>query len=213
MMARRPVTCNAEHRPNKERQRLRQKSWHRDKRLYTTFTPFGKSHHISILLIPPFKENLKQEVPVTRSMRKWSNDADAKLQDCFASTDWNVFSDSFNGIEEFSTSVTGFINKCIDDAVPTVTVRTYPNQNPWITGNIRTELKARTSAFKQLDTNPDAYKKSCYALRQSVKTGLKLNPTTPALTLIGCGRACKLLRTAKGKPAVSCPVTRACQMG
>ena len=28
MMARRPVTSTAEHRPNKERQRLRQKSWH-----------------------------------------------------------------------------------------------------------------------------------------------------------------------------------------
>uniref|UniRef100_A0AAZ3Q103 Alkylated DNA repair protein AlkB homologue 8 N-terminal domain-containing protein n=1 Tax=Oncorhynchus tshawytscha TaxID=74940 RepID=A0AAZ3Q103_ONCTS len=28
---------------------------------------------------------LKQEVPVTRSIRKWSDDADATLQDCFAS--------------------------------------------------------------------------------------------------------------------------------
>uniref|UniRef100_A0A8C7FW37 DENN domain containing 4B n=1 Tax=Oncorhynchus kisutch TaxID=8019 RepID=A0A8C7FW37_ONCKI len=40
--------------------------------------------------------------------------------------------------------------------------------------------------------------------RQSVNTGLRLNPTTPALTLVGCGRACKLLRTTKGNPAVSC---------
>jgi hypothetical protein len=62
-----------------------------------------------------------------------------------------------NGIEEYTTSVIGLINKCIDDVVPTVTVRSYPNQKPWITGNICIELKA----FKEWDTNPDAYKKSC----------------------------------------------------
>ena len=48
--------------------------------------------------------------------------------------------DSSDGIEEYTTSVTGFINKSIEDVIPTVTVRTYPNQKPWITGNIRTEL-------------------------------------------------------------------------
>ena len=34
---------------------------------------------------------------------------------------------SSDGIEEYTTSVIGFINKCIDEVVPTVTVRTYPN--------------------------------------------------------------------------------------
>jgi hypothetical protein len=53
----------------------------------------------------------------------------------FASTDWNMFRD---GIEEYTTSVIGFINKCINDVVPTVTVSTNPNQKPWITGNICT---------------------------------------------------------------------------
>jgi hypothetical protein len=56
----------------------------------------------------------------------------------------------------YTTSVTGFINKCIDDFIPIVTVRTYPNQKPWITGNILTELKVRAAAFKERDSNPDA---------------------------------------------------------
>ena len=76
-----------------------------------------------------------------------------------------MFRDSSNGIEENTYSVTGFINKCIEDVIPTVTIRTYPNQKPWITGNIRTKLKARAAAFKERNTNPDAYKKSHYALR------------------------------------------------
>jgi hypothetical protein len=42
--------------------------------------PFDKSDHNSILLIPVYKQKLKQEVPVTRSIRKWPDDADAKLR-------------------------------------------------------------------------------------------------------------------------------------
>ena len=101
--------------------------------------------------------------------KKRSDEADAKLQNCFASTDWNMFRDSSDGIEKCITSVTGFINKCIEDVFPTVTVRTYPNQKTWITGSICTELKARAAAFKELDSNPEAYKKSRYALQQTIK--------------------------------------------
>jgi hypothetical protein len=39
---------------------------------------------------------------------------------------------------------------------------TYLNQKPWMTGIIRTELKA--APFKEWDTNPDTYKKSHNAL-------------------------------------------------
>ena len=88
--------------------------------------PFGKSDHNYILLIPVYKQKLKQERPVTRSTKKWSDEADAKLQGCFAITDWNMFRDSSDGIEEYTTSVTGFVNKCIEDVIPTVTVPYIP---------------------------------------------------------------------------------------
>jgi hypothetical protein len=67
-----------------------------------------------------------------------------------------MFRDSSDGIEEYTTSVTGFINKCLEDVVPTVTSRTYPNQKQWITGNIRTELKGRAATFKEQDSTPEA---------------------------------------------------------
>ena len=50
-----------------------------------------------------------------------------------------------------------------------MTVCTYLNQKPWITGNIHTELKGRPAAFKVQDSNPEASKKSCYALQQTIK--------------------------------------------
>ena len=144
-------------------------STHRDAYKALHRPPFDKFDHNYILLITTYKQKLKQEVPVTWSIWKWSDDSDARLHDCFASTDWNMFRDSSNGVEEYTTSVISFIIKCNNDVIPTVTVRTYPNQKPWITGNIRMELKARTAACKERETNPPAYKKSCYALRRTIK--------------------------------------------
>jgi hypothetical protein len=34
---------------------------------------------------------------------------------------------------------TDMVRKCIGDVVPTVTIKTYPNQKPWIDGSIRPE--------------------------------------------------------------------------
>jgi hypothetical protein len=90
----------------------------------------------------------------------------------------------------FTTSVNGVINKCIDAVVNTVTIRTYPNQ---ITSNIRNELKAKAAAFtertliRMLIRNP-AMTSDEPLNRESINTGLRSNPTTPALMLDGCGR-------------------------
>jgi hypothetical protein len=120
------------------------------------------------------------------------------------------FWDSSDGIEEYTTSVTGFINKCIDHVVPTMTVRTYTNQKPWITGNIRTELKARAAAFKQQDT----YKKSRYALRRTIKQAKRQHRSKIESYYTGSVNVgCILLLTTMGNPATSCPVTQAYQTG
>ena len=58
-------------------------STHRDAYKALLCPPFSKSDHNSILLILACKQKLKQDVQVTRSIRKWSDDADATLQDCF----------------------------------------------------------------------------------------------------------------------------------
>ena len=36
---------------------------------------------------------------MTRSIKKWSDEADAKLNDCFGSTDWNMFRDDCDTID------------------------------------------------------------------------------------------------------------------
>ncbi len=47
---------------------------------------------------------------------------------------------SDDDIEEYSDSVTCFIRKCIEDVIPTKTIRIYPNQKPWINSDVRSAL-------------------------------------------------------------------------
>ncbi len=74
---------------------------------------------------------------------------------------------SDDDIEAYSDTVTCFIRKCIEDIVPTKTIRIYPNQKPWINSDVRSALSARTSAFKS--GNTDDRKQASYDLRRSIK--------------------------------------------
>jgi hypothetical protein len=49
---------------------------------------------------------------------------------------------SENNIDTYMDTVTEFFRKCIADVVPTVTIKNYPNQKPWIDGSVRAKLKA-----------------------------------------------------------------------
>ena len=98
-------------------------STHRDADKALPHPPFGKSAHHFILLIPAYKQKLKQEAPVTQSIKQWSDEADAKLQDCCAIRLEYIPPTS---LRSTPLSVTVFNNKCIADVLPTVTVRTYP---------------------------------------------------------------------------------------
>ena len=52
--------------------------------------------------------------------------------------DWDMFRiASNNNIDEYADSGSEFISKCIGDVVPTATIKTFPNQKPWIDGSIR----------------------------------------------------------------------------
>ena len=99
-----------------------------------------------------YRQSLKQEKPVFRAVQRWSAESISTLQDCFDTTDWQMFCDAADGdISEYTDSVSSYISKCIDDVVPWVSVRTFPNQKPWVNGNVRAKLRARSSAYNSGD--------------------------------------------------------------
>ena len=67
--------------------------------------------------------------------------------------------------------VSVFTKKCFGDVVPTVTIKTYPNQKPWMDGGIRAKLKARSTTFNhgKRSGNMTEYKQCSYSLRRAIK--------------------------------------------
>jgi hypothetical protein len=71
--------------------------------------PFGKSDHVSILLLPTHRQKLKQEACVVRTAQRWSEQLESMLQDCFDYGDWEMFRvASKNIINIYTDLVTGF---------------------------------------------------------------------------------------------------------
>ncbi|KAI3364119.1 hypothetical protein L3Q82_010794 [Scortum barcoo] len=92
-------------------------------------SPFGKSDHASVLLLPSYRQKLKRDGPVTRTIQQWSDQSDSALRDCFSTTEW-----------------------C----------------KPWVNGEVRAKLKARTDAYNSGDL--EEYRKSRYALRRAISS-------------------------------------------
>ncbi|KAL6475087.1 hypothetical protein MHYP_G00161270 [Metynnis hypsauchen] len=119
----------------------------------TPLPPFGKSDHISLLMKPTYQPVLKRVKATVRAVCVWPDGAESVLQDCFQCTDWDMFKtaatiESLVDVNEYATSVTGFIKKCVDDVTQIRHIRTLPNQKPWMNSEVRSLLKERDAAFK-----------------------------------------------------------------
>ncbi|KAI4873821.1 hypothetical protein NFI96_014420, partial [Prochilodus magdalenae] len=134
---------------------------------------FGRSDHISVFLYPAYRQLLKQAPPVSKTIKVWTEETDLVLQDCFDTTDWEVFRTAAVGedctvdLEDYASGVTSYISTCIETIVPTKRCRTYPNQKPWINCDVRSMLRARSTAF--LSGNAEDYKRARYDLRRSIR--------------------------------------------
>ncbi len=75
-----------------------------------------------------------------------------------------------DNVSEF-TDVVCFVNTLTEQARETITVRTFPNQKPWVDRTIRDAVNKRTAAYNEalLSGNMSEYKASCYALRRDVR--------------------------------------------
>jgi len=67
--------------------------------------------------------------------------------------------------------VTSFIAMLEDTIIPTVKVRSFPNQKTWVDGSIGASLNARTAAYNSglVSSNMDKYKAASYGLWQARK--------------------------------------------
>ncbi|KAI4889412.1 hypothetical protein NFI96_034099 [Prochilodus magdalenae] len=117
----------------------------------------GLSDHISIMLVPAYHPPLRRSRHTQKTITVWPSDADAVLQDCFGCTDWHVFREAAESegeldLEDYTSAVLGYISKGVEDVTTIKTVTCYPNQKPWLNGEVRSLLKARDAAFRSSDS-------------------------------------------------------------
>ncbi len=126
---------------------------------------FGKSDHAAIFLTPEYKQRLAQEPPVKREVTRWSSHSEAMLQAALDDVDWDMFRASSSDVSEFTDVAVSFVNTLTEQATETITVRTFPNQKPWVDKTIRDAVNKRTAAYNEalLSGNMSVYKASCYA--------------------------------------------------
>lgn len=106
--------------------------------------------------MPAYRQRVKVVKPVRKQVRVWPEGAHSALQDCFETTDWEIFRQAatYNNqtdIEEYTDTVTSYITKCIDDVTHTKQIITRANWKPWLTGDVLRLLRARDKAFKAGD--------------------------------------------------------------
>eukprot|EP00061_Rhincodon_typus_P011444 g36456.t1 len=81
------------------------------------------SDHSTVFLLPAYKQKLKWENSSRKEVQHWSKAWEERLRGYLESVDWTVFKCSAENLDEYATTVTGFISKCVEDCVPKKSIR------------------------------------------------------------------------------------------
>ncbi|KAK3529960.1 hypothetical protein QTP86_009346 [Hemibagrus guttatus] len=87
------------------------------------------------MLIPAYRPLIRRSKPVLKLVKTWPEGAISALLDCFECTDWDMFREAATkgdttDLEEYTSSVTSYISKCIDDVTISKSITTRSNQKP-----------------------------------------------------------------------------------
>ena len=61
--------------------------------------PLGESDHNMVHLVPAYRQQLKRQKPIKRTLPQWTKPAIERLRGCFACTDWNMFLEAEDNID------------------------------------------------------------------------------------------------------------------
>ena len=70
------------------------------------------------------------------------------LQGCLDCTDWDMFKESCNDIDELTDVTCSWISYCENTVIPVKTVKMYPNSKPWVSKSLKGLLRKKEEAFK-----------------------------------------------------------------
>ncbi|RXN12203.1 hypothetical protein ROHU_010229 [Labeo rohita] len=93
------------------------------------------------------------------------------LQDALEDIDWDMFWASANDVNKFTDVAVSFVSMLAEAIIPTVRIRTFPNQKPWVDRSIRAAVNARTVTYNSglVTSDMSAYKAASYGVRRAVR--------------------------------------------
>ena len=93
--------------------------------------PLGRSDHNLVQLKPLYISAVQWQPVTTRTVRRWSREAEETLQGCFEVTDWDVLCNAhLKDTDGLTDCITEYINFCRDNVIPTQTICYFPNNKP-----------------------------------------------------------------------------------
>ncbi len=115
-------------------------------------SPPPNSDHSAIQLIPTYRSALKWSKPASKTISVWQEGSKEQLSGCFWATDWEVFHEDNNNIDNIAGVITGYIHFCMDTIVPKKTMTLYPYNKDYIMPEIKQCIKRKKHAFWNNDT-------------------------------------------------------------
>lgn len=109
----------------------------------------GSSDHNTVHLFPVYKTVLKREKVRKRQVQLWNEEPSLALQGCFDCTDWSVFTDSSDNIDELTDVVCSYTPFCRDNVIPIKVVKVFPNNKPWASSALKGLILKRKKAFME----------------------------------------------------------------
>ena len=129
--------------------------------------PIGFSDHASVLLLPIYRCKLKTEKPRLLTVKSWDSDSVQALQGCLECTNWEVFKNAGLDLDEYTDTVTSYVQFCEELCISTRTRRMYPNDKPWFSGILKAKVRAKQAAYRSGD--PVTYKRAKYDLQRAIR--------------------------------------------
>lgn len=160
-------------------------------RAYTTkaCAQLGASDHNNVLLMPSYKQKLKRNKPATKVRQCWTEEAIDELRGCYESTDWNLFFESHNTMDQSVDVLSEYIRYCAETIIPVKEQRVYANDKPWVRSSLKKLLREKREVFgsgdrsqlKEVQTRIDREIKSCkLAYKRKLERNFSQNNTQAA---------------------------------
>ncbi|PIK40697.1 hypothetical protein BSL78_22452 [Apostichopus japonicus] len=115
---------------------------------------------------------VQRQKPKLLTVKQWSPAAIEDLQASLDLTDWDVFIDASEDIDELTQRIADYVNFCVDCTVPDKQIKVYANNKPWITKEVKKIINKKKKIFGQ--NNRDELRAVQKELGRAIKKGKDL---------------------------------------